>query len=84
MRAFITPTHPNQIFELWVNGKKEQDITLTQALNNQIIIPIGPTIIDSGSINLEFKLKNPARPKDEGMGSDSRLLAIGLESAVFH
>jgi len=84
MRAFITPTHPNQIFELWVNGKKEQDITLTQALNNQIIIPIGPTIIDSGSINLEFKLKNPARPKDEGMGSDSRFLAIGLESAVFH
>ena len=83
VHAFITQKHPTQEFEIWVNGHKEQDVTLNRSTNNQIIIPISKAIQNSGYVNLEFKFKNPARPKDEGMGDDIRLLGIGLISAVF-
>jgi hypothetical protein len=84
LRAFVTPKHPTQEFDLWVNGVKLQEVILTKESNNQLTIPISPAMIETGSLNIEFKFKNPARPKDYGVGDDSRLLAIGLESAVFH
>jgi len=83
VRAFITQKYPTQEFEIWVNGHKEQDVTLNRSTNNKIIIPISKAIQNSGYVNLEFKFKNPIRPKDEGMGDDIRLLGIGLISAVF-
>jgi len=83
MRAFVTPQHPTQEFDLWVNGVKTQEVALTKDSHNQLTIPISPAMIEAGSLNIEFKFKNPAKPKDYGVGDDSRLLAIGLESAVF-
>jgi hypothetical protein len=83
LRAFVTSKHPTQEFDLWVNGVKLQEVSLTKESNNQLTIPISPAMIETGSLNIEFKFKNPARPKDYGVGDDSRLLAIGLESAVF-
>jgi hypothetical protein len=83
MRAFVTPKHPTQEFALWVNGVPIQEVVLTKESHNQITIPMSPAMIQTGSLNIEFKFKNPARPKDYGVGDDSRLLAIGLESAVF-
>ena len=42
-----------------------------------------PILFCQTGCDLEFKFKNPIRPKDEGMGDDIRLLGIGLISAVF-
>ena len=83
MRAFVTPKHPTQEFAFWVNGVHFQDVVIRSDSNNRLTIPITPAIQNSGSLNLDFKFKNPAKPADYGVGDDSRLLAIGLESAVF-
>ena len=34
-------------------------------------------------IKIEFRMLNPARPIDVGLGKDKRLLGIGLISLVF-
>ena len=56
---------------------------LTKATGNEVDIELPKTILTKSYISLEFKLLNPARPKDFGLGSDSRNLGIGLVSATF-
>ena len=82
-RAFVNAQHPRQALELWVNGKLEQNITLTQGSANLIVIPLSQSMKDQPSLQIEFKFNNPAKPSDLGLGNDERLLAIGLEKAVF-
>ena len=82
-RAFVNAKHPQQALELWVNGKLEQNITLTQGSANLIVIPLSQSMKDQPSLQIEFKFNNPAKPSDLGLGNDERLLAIGLEKAVF-
>lgn len=37
-RAFVAPNHPEQIVEVWVNGKLNQTVTLRDANSNLILI----------------------------------------------
>ncbi|NDE62642.1 MAG: hypothetical protein EB038_10740, partial [Cyclobacteriaceae bacterium] len=82
-RAFVTAKHPTQEIDLIVNGQKRQEVILTKDNNNQITIPIAPEDRQAGQLNIDFRFKNPARPKELGMGEDQRLLSVGLERAVF-
>lgn len=105
-RAFVTPSHPEQIVEVWVNGKQNQTVTLRESNSNEILIKpliasdwtkqnwsyLGASLFNQltqliGTSNqeaivIEFRLRNPARPKDLGLGEDDRLLGIGLISAT--
>lgn len=102
-KAFVAPNHPEQTIEIWVGGKLNQTLQITNPEVQKIIIqspfsrnwsnplrytgthllnllsqfyniPIQePTLI-------HFVLRNPARPKDLGIGDDNRLLGIGLIS----
>lgn len=105
-RAFVTPAHPEQNIDIWVNGKFNQSVKLTNPESNQIIInslfsvnwfTANPNFIGTSLFNLltraigtpsqayiyiQFRLKNPARPKELGLGEDNRLLGIGLVSAT--
>ena len=105
-RAFVTPAHPLQNIDIWVNGKYNQTVRLTNPDSNRIIInslfsvnwfTANPNFIGTSLFNLltravgtpsqaylyiQFRLNNPASPKDLGIGDDNRLLGIGLISAT--
>jgi hypothetical protein len=83
VRAFVTPSHPVQEIELTVNDQKRQDLVLTKDSNNQITIILTNADNEAGYLKIGFKFKTPLKPKDLGVGDDERLLAIGLEKAVF-
>ena len=67
-----------------INDHQTQDLNLTQGDNNLITIPITKSIKEAGFVQIDFEFLNPVKPKDIGMGSDDRLLSIGLKSAIFH
>ncbi len=102
-RGFVTPSHPEQIIDIWVNGKLNQTVKLTNPEINEIEIKApfsvnwlsSPKYIGISLFNyltrtvgtpnqepifIKFELRNPAKPKDLGLGDDERLLGIGLIS----
>ena len=105
-RAFVTPNHPEQIVDVWVNGKLNQTVSMRDANLNEILIKplissdwttqnwsyLGASLFNQltqfvGTSNqeaivIEFRLRNPARPSDLGLGDDRRLLGIGLISVT--
>ena len=83
LNAFIASGHPTQEVEVWSGETLLKKMKLTKATGNEVDIELPKTILTKSYISLEFKLLNPARPKDFGLGSDSRNLGIGLVSATF-
>ena len=83
LRAFIAPKHPTQRFEIWINGKHKQDEVIKQGADNLLKLPLSKAELAHSNLQIEFKLSNPVRPKDVGVGDDGRLLAIGVERASF-
>ena len=81
LRAFISPTHPIQKIEVWVNGRLQKIYNLSQPVNNKVNIPL---LLDRARdyVLIDLRLPNSISPKELGMGDDTRKLAIGLESAV--
>ena len=102
-RGFVTPSHPEQIIDIWVNGKLNQTVKLTNSETNEIVIKApfsvnwlsSPKYIGTSLFNyltrlvgtpnqepifIKFEMRNPAKPKDLGLGDDERLLGIGLIS----
>ena len=65
-----------------VNLKKET-ITFTKPYKNQLVISIPNDIVKREYIWIDFKIINPVRPKDYGLGDDNRQLGVGIESAIF-
>ena len=84
LRAFTNQNHPNQIINIRVNNQQLKSIFLVRPDQNQIDIPISVNDLLKGSLDIEFHFQNPVKPADFGGGDDTRRLAIGLESAVFH
>ena len=83
LRAPIFDGHPKQLVELWINGIYKETITLTKSEKNQLIISIPNNAMTREYIWVDFKIINPVRPKDYGLGDDNRLLGVGVESAIF-
>ena len=83
LRAVVSPNHPQQAVEVWVNGLLQQKPIFTQGEGNQIVISIPKEASERGYITIELRFPNRVKPKDIGMGDDVRELSIGLERAVF-
>jgi hypothetical protein len=104
-RGFVTQSHPEQIIDIWVNGKLNQTVKLTNPEINEIEIKApfsvnwlsSPKYIGISLFNyltrsvgtpnqepifIKFEFRNPAKPKDLGLGDDERLLGIGLISVT--
>jgi hypothetical protein len=102
-RGFVAPSHPEQTIDIWVNGKLNQTVKLTNPETNEIEIKApfsvnwlsAPKYIGTSLFNyltrsvgtpnqepvlIRFDMRNPAKPKDLGLGDDERLLGIGLIS----
>lgn len=102
-KAFVTSNHPEQTIEIWVGGKLNQTLQITNPEVQKIIIQSPFAIHWSSPLKytsaqlfnllsklyniptqeptlIHFVLRNPARPKNLGIGDDDRLLGIGLIS----
>ena len=62
---------------------EQKKISLREFEINQIDIPLSASLLNKEYFKLEFKIRNPASPKDLGISEDDRQLGLGLISAVF-
>jgi hypothetical protein len=82
-RAVVSPSHPRQTIEVWVNGGLEQNQIFTQSENNQIVIDIPQESRKRGYMTVELRFPDRVKPNEIGMGDDVRELSIGIEMATF-
>jgi hypothetical protein len=83
-RAFVSPLHPKQDLEVFIDQMSPQSISLSSSDANTWLINLPPNIDKRKYLELQFRFKNPASPKDVGgVPGDDRKLGIGLISAQF-
>ena len=93
---FINAAHPVQDVELWVDGVKLHDLSLSETRSYNLEIPVPGNLtslnwlerVTSIPVNIrfmtvEFKFKNPTKPSSIGMGDDHRMIGLGLISMAF-
>lgn len=83
LRAFVNEKHPNQVFEILINGKMVKKVSLDKFEGNSVEVSLPDAVLSEPFIRIQFKLLNPASPKSLGMSDDDRQLGVGLVSAVF-
>ena len=81
-RALISNSYPNQIVDVRVNGKLQQNIVFRNEAINQLVIPLNQQS-ERGFISIELRLPLAISPKLIGLGDDSRVLIVGLISTEF-
>jgi len=80
---FLGQNHPLQSFSIRDITGSIQTFNLHKTEPIEIQIPLNTAMKDVGYVQLDFVFQNPIKPKDLGLGSDERLISIGLLSAVF-
>jgi hypothetical protein len=82
-QAFINGAHQRQVVNIVINGKENQSFVLDKRYGNKIevILPLSTVKLDN--LILDFELPSAISPKELGIGSDTRLLAIGLEAIYY-
>jgi hypothetical protein len=87
MRALVSPNYPKQTVEVWVNSQLQKKVILTENQGNKILVDIPPSnnanTPKQDYVTIELRLPNKAKPKDLGLGDDTRELAIGLVGGVW-
>lgn len=81
--ALISESHPAQRINIFVNGIKMSKVVLSKAENNSFRVPINIKHLRSNFVTVEFEFLDRIRPIDLGIGSDRRLLSVGIISAQF-
>ncbi len=79
---FTTDKHPTLAAEVWANGQRvAQEVFRYEQPHQTMRIPLAldPADDDAG-MDLELRLRDPARPLDLGVGSDPRRLGLCLRS----
>ena len=86
MRALISPNHPQQQVDIWVNGHYQKTSILQKNQGNIIHVSIPSDQIDSGQdyLEIELKLPNKVKPVELGLGNDIRELGIGLTNGKWY
>jgi hypothetical protein len=84
VRAFVSPLHPKQELEVFVDQMPPQVTSLSNPETNTWLINLPPDVDKKKYLELQFRFKNPASPKDVGgVPGDDRKLGMGLISAQF-
>lgn len=84
IRAFVSPLHPKQEVEVFIDQMPPQSIVLTSAETQSWVLQLPPNMDKRKYLELEFHFKNPASPKDVGgVPGDDRRLGMGLISVQF-
>jgi len=82
LRAFVGPKHPKQSLEVAISGQPSKAFALSQFEQNTIKLAIPASAYDKEFLVLDFKMTDPASPKDLGMGEDTRKLGVGIKRVV--
>ena len=82
LRAFVGPKHPKQSLEVAISGQPSKAFTLSQFEQNTIKLAIPASAYDKEFLVLDFKMTDPASPKDLGIGEDTRQLGVGIKRVV--
>lgn len=84
LRAFVSPLHPKQDVEVFIDQMPPQFISLSNSDTNTWLINLPPDVDKKKYLELQFHFKNPASPKNVGgVPGDDRKLGMGLISAQF-
>jgi len=84
VNALITPKHPEQLLEIWVNNIFQKKFVLNAPENNQIEVALPISFDDSKPLHIEFRTPNAVSPIAAGIPTnDPRILGIGLRTAEF-
>jgi hypothetical protein len=83
VRAFVNQQAPTQRVDVSVDGRLMKSQVLNNFESNRIVIPIPQQEKTKEWIDITFALPNARSPKSLGMGEDTRVLGLGLKSAVF-
>jgi len=82
-KVFLAPKHLQQEIEVWGNGSLLGKAILKKSDGNQMELTLPDQVMANPILNLEFRSINAVSPKDIGLGTDERLLGIGLQSIQF-
>jgi hypothetical protein len=80
-KPLISQSHQKQRVELVINGVLAAELILTETSGGMFEVKIPEEVkqkTGDGFLKLEFHFPDAARPKDIGLGDDSRKLALGL------
>jgi hypothetical protein len=84
VRAFVSALHTKQDVEVFIDGMPPQTISLSDPNTSTWVINLPENIDQKKYLELQFRFKNPASPKDVGgVPGDDRKLGMGLISAQF-
>lgn len=83
VRALVNGRHPSQNIDILVNGKTRTKVRLAQFENNKVQIPLKSSDWTEQPLHIELQFQNPVSPKSLGIGSDDRLMSIGLISGGY-
>ncbi|SFW73780.1 MULTISPECIES: DUF6311 domain-containing protein [Pseudomonas] len=82
--AFVQPTHARQRVEVLINGVEALSTQFTRLQDNTLELPLTPAIRETigadGRLRVHFHLPDAISPKALGLGSDERVMALGLKS----
>ena len=84
VRALVGPNQAMQKVAIWVDGAYLKDVTLSNWGGNRIEVDLPNLSEKQKKVWIEFRILHPLSPIKAGISNtDSRLLGVGLESAVF-
>jgi hypothetical protein len=84
VNAIITPKHPEQLLEIWVNNIFQKKLAVTTSENTRIEVVLPISFDESRPLHIEFRTPNAVSPITAGIPTnDSRILGIGLRTAEF-
>jgi len=82
--AFVQPSHTRQRVEVLINGVEALSTQFTRLQDNTLELPLTPAIREAinadGRLRVHFHLPDAISPKALGLGSDERVMALGLKS----
>jgi hypothetical protein len=83
LRAFIAGANPTLPIEIKINVDQIHRYTLDSVDNNRLVLPLTNADQSKPFTLLEIVISKPQKPSDLGMGTDNRLLGIGLKSIEY-
>ena len=82
--ALITPKHPEQVIEMYINGVLQRKLVLNSSRIYITEIDLPDVLDDQKPLQIEFRTPNAVSPIDAGISTtDKRVLGIGLRTVLF-
>jgi 4-amino-4-deoxy-L-arabinose transferase-like glycosyltransferase len=81
--SLVGPAMPSQTISASINGELEKTMTITQPGPTSMVLDIPPNLAANSMLEIVFHVAKPISPAQMGIGSDKRILGVGLVSVEF-